>query len=49
MIDIIIPTYNDVVGLKRSLDSIIFDWFKDLIKITVVNDASTMDYSSLIE
>ena len=47
MIDIIIPAYNDTIGLRRSLESIVFDWFKNIIKITVVNDASTEDYTSV--
>lgn len=47
MLDIIIPTYNDVEGLRRSIQSVLFDEFKNLIQITVVNDASTDDYSQL--
>ena len=42
MLDIIIPTYNDCEGLRRSLESILYEpW----IKVTVINDASTDDYS----
>lgn len=48
MLDIIIPTYNDVEGLRRSLQSISFKEFKDIIHITVVDDASQNDYSSII-
>lgn len=47
MLDIIIPTYNDIIGLERSLESIIFNQFKDIIRITVVDDASTKDYTSI--
>lgn len=42
MLDVIIPTYNDCEGLKRSLNSIPdTSW----IQVTVINDASTDDYS----
>lgn len=42
MLDIIIPTYNDPSGLRRTLQSLLQEpW----ITITVINDASTEDYS----
>lgn len=42
MLDIIIPTYNDCKGLRRSLQSILYEpW----IQVTIVNDASNDDYS----
>lgn len=42
MLDVIIPTYNDCDGLRRSLQSILYEpW----ITITVINDASADDYS----
>lgn len=44
MLDIIIPTYNDCEGLKRSLQSILP---RPWIQITVINDASNDDYSWL--
>lgn len=44
MIDIIIPTYNDTEGLERSLQSVLFNEFDNLIKVTVVNDASKDNY-----
>lgn len=42
MLDIIIPTYNDPKGLRRTLQSLLQEpW----ITITVINDGSTEDYS----
>jgi glycosyltransferase involved in cell wall biosynthesis len=42
MLDIIIPAYNDSIGLKRSLSSLLYEpW----ITVTVINDASQEDYS----
>lgn len=46
MLDIIIPTYNDCDGLRRSLNSILWE---DWIHITVINDQSSDDYSWLKE
>ena len=42
MLDIIIPTYNDCEGLRRSLQSILQESW---ITITVINDASDDDYT----
>ena len=46
MLDIIIPAYNDIEGLRRTLKSITFpelNW----IHITVVDDCSTEDYTPI--
>jgi len=39
MLDIIIPAYNDIEGLKRTLDSVVYpelNW----ITVTVIDDHS---------
>ena len=46
MLDIIIPAYNDIEGLRRTLNSIYFKEF-DWITITVVDDASQVDYTEI--
>jgi glycosyltransferase involved in cell wall biosynthesis len=47
MIDIIIPTYNNLEGLKLTLNSIPKD---DRYHITIIDDCSTqdIDYSDMI-
>lgn len=40
-LDIIIPAYNDLRGLKRTLDSIVFPEHEDWINIFVIDDCST--------
>ena len=47
-IDLIIPVYNNKLGLYRSLFSLGAD-AKDLIDVTIVDDASSEDYSSIVE
>ena len=46
MLDIIIPTYNNLEALKITLNSIVP---VDKITITVVNDGSTIDYDEIIK
>lgn len=46
MLDIIIPAYNDIEGLRRTLKSVTFSEF-DWIHITVVDDYSTEDYTEI--
>ena len=48
MLDIIIPAYNDIEGLKRTLKSITYPEF-NWITITVMDDCSQDDYSKLKE
>ena len=46
MLDIIIPAYNDIEGLRRTLKSVTFpelNW----IHITVIDDCSTEDYTPI--
>lgn len=44
-LDIIIPTYNDIQGLIRTLKSI---KFSNQIQVTVINDCSTVDYTEVL-
>ena len=46
MIDIIIPTYKNKDGLRTTLDSI--DWNNNNFSITIIDDASNLDYSDII-
>lgn len=49
-LDIIIPTYKNIKGLTRTLDSIYNNIFPENIPITVtvVDDCSDIDYSSIL-
>lgn len=50
-LDIIIPAYNDLKGLRRTLDSIdcYYDFIADgVVEITVVDDCSTVDYTEIM-
>ena len=47
-LDIIIPAYNNLAGLKVTLDSVYYPELKEKISITVVDDASQVDYSDLL-
>ena len=49
MLDIIIPAYNDIEGLERTLKSIFFPELSNWIKITVIDDYSTDDYTPIKE
>ena len=49
MLDIIVPAYNDIEGLERTLKSISFSELSNQIKITVIDDYSTDDYTSVKE
>ncbi len=46
-IDIIIPAYNDIEGLRRTLKSVYPASQFSFFTVTVVNDASTEDYSEV--
>ena len=49
LVSVIIPTYNNYVGLLKSLESINSQTYKN-IEILIVNDGSTdPEYSNLIE
>ena len=48
MIDIIIPTYKNKEGLRRTLSSIDFS-LQPEITITVIDDCSEMDYNEILE
>lgn len=47
MLDIIIPAYNDIEGLRRTLASVVYPEFSEWITITVVDDNSREDYFEL--
>lgn len=49
MLDLIIPVYNDKEGLCRSLMSIGTECNPKELFITIIDDASTVDYSSVIQ
>lgn len=49
MIDIIIPAYNAHSTIGYTIASIVSQTIKDKIKITIVNDCSTEDYSYFIK
>ena len=46
-LDIIIPSYNDEQGLIRTLTSLYYDF--DWLKITVVDDASKVNYTEILK
>lgn len=54
-LDIIIPTYKNIIGLQSTLDSIvnndIFNYINTTfpIQITVIDDCSNLDYSEICE
>lgn len=47
MLDIIVPAYKDVEGLKRTLKSVYFPQFKDWLTITVVDDCSPIKFDEV--
>lgn len=49
LIDIIIPAYNAHNTISKTLMSIASQTVSDLIKVTIVNDASDKDYSEIIK
>lgn len=46
-LDVIIPAYNDVKGLERTLQSVYYPEHSDWVRVSVVNDASTESYKEL--
>lgn len=46
-LDIIIPSYNDEKGLIRTLNTIYYPQF-DWINITIIDDASKIDYTNIL-
>lgn len=48
MIDVIIPAYNAHDTIYKALSSILMQSCKDIIKVIVVNDNSSKDYSAII-
>ena len=48
MLDIIIPSYKDMDGLYRTLNSVYHPQYSDWITITVIDDCSNIDYSKVM-
>ena len=46
-LDIIIPTYKDVEGLRRTLKSVYYPQYKDFLTITVIDDCSPEPYDEV--
>ena len=47
MLDIIIPAYKDVEGLRTTLQSVYYPQYKDWITITVIDDCSPIKYNEV--
>ena len=48
-LDIIIPSYNDEKGLIRTLNSLYYKKLLDWIQIIVIDDASNVDYTTILK
>ena len=46
-LDIIIPSYNDKEGLISTLNSIYYEELLDWLTITIIDDASSIDYTDI--
>lgn len=49
MLDLIIPVYKNIAGLYRTLMSLGTDYKKETLYVTIVDDASNDDYTSIID
>ena len=48
MLDIIIPSYKDIEGLRRTLKSVYHPQYDEWVTITVIDDCSNTDYSEIM-
>lgn len=49
LIDIIIPAYKAQESIERTIASIVIQSMKDQVKVTIVNDCDSKDYSKIIK